>query len=292
MFSIDNFRAFIEQTLNAQLPTAEQLTKPFRIFADIGEASASYRNLNTVYSNRYGVISVLASNNASINGLQIYNATVSVDILVNVDQSIHDPRANLGEYQPVIDMRALLDKVAAENSGVTKDFIIDRISYSVTSVFTLSTASTFEVDAGELGKVVPMTFSVDVSVVETGINSSAISITIDDEAVYASQIAEDMVASSEGQTRMGDSRSSFNVQEARYSLTFVMPLTSSDLSSRFLTAMHTGEISTPLSVVVKYGTKTDSPEYFHTMTISSVRLTAQIPNNAGLNIELIETDVL
>jgi hypothetical protein len=91
---------------------------------------------------------------------------------------------------------------------------------------------------------------------------------------------------------MGESRSTFNVQEAKYSLSFVMPLTPSSLSLRFLGMMHTGENLTPLSIIVKYGKGNTAPTYPHTMTVASVRLTGEIPNNAGLNIELVETDVL
>lgn len=297
MFSLDNLRAFIEELLNAELPADEQLTNPFRIFADIGEAEKSYRALNTVYAKRYGVISVLSSNVTPINGLQIYNGTVSVDILVNVDRVIstltNQGEYNLGEYEEVKQTRSILDTIAANSSAVALAYDIGGITYSVVPVFTLSTAGTFEVQTSRLGKVIPLSFTVDVSVVETGVNSSAIRIYINNTQVPASQIAEDMVASSEGQTRMGKSLSTFNTQEAKYNLSFVTPLTTTPLSQSFLEKMHSGDSETVFRVVVEYQIGDDSqnyPRYTHDMILSSVRLTAQIPNNAGLNIEMIEAD--
>lgn len=298
MYNFNDLKNYIETVLNEKLfetlGAEERDTNPFKLFADVGEAQKSYRHLNTVYAKRYGVCSVIASNVTPINGLQIYNMTASIDILVNVDRVLGLDANNYGEYAPVIETRRILDEIAAERSAVA--FVYEKVeeskSYTVIPVFTVSTAGTYAVDAAELGKVVPLSFSVDVSVIEGGINSSEISITIDGETVYASQMAEDMVASSEGQTRIGESRSTFNVQEAKYSLSFVMPLTTSALSLRFLGMMHTGENLTPLSIIVKYGKSNTAPTYSHTMTVASVRLTGEIPNNAGLNIELVEADEL
>lgn len=297
MFSLDNLRAFIEELLNAELPADEQLTNPFKIFADIGDAEKSYRALNTVYAKRYGVISVLSSNVTPINGLQIYNGTVSVDILVNVDRVINT-LPDLGEYEEVKQTRSILDTIAANSSAVALARDINGVTYSVVPVFTLSTAGTFEVQTSRLGKVIPLSFTVDVSVVEQGINSSEIKIYMKHNSstssgygtpIQASQIAEDMVISSEGQTRMGSNRSTFNEQEARYSLSFVTPLITEWLQTDFVEAMHTG-VSEIYKVSVKY--PHFSNPFVHIMKLSAVRLTAQIPNNAGLNIELVEVDTL
>ena len=295
MFSIENLQEFLEGILNAELPEDEQLTNPFRLFADIGEAEKSYRNLNTVYAKRYGVISVLSSNVTPINGLQIYNGTVSVDILVNVDRVI-GTLPDLGEYEEVKNIRRILDTVAANSSAVAHTYNDGGVMYSVVPVFTLSTAGTFEVQTSRLGKVIPLSFTVDVSVVETGVNSSNIVISMRHRgsngaltAIQASQIAEDMVISSEGQTRMGANKSTFNEQEARYSLSFVTPFITEDLQKEFVTTMHTG-VSAVYEVRIKYPPFTDP--FTHYMTLSAVRLTAQIPNNAGLNIELVEVDTL
>ena len=295
MFSISELKTFIEGLLNLSLAEEEREIRPFKLFTDVGEANNAYREFNTVYYSRYGVVSVLTSNNASLNGLQIYNATASVDVLINVDRPISDISGDFsgdfGEYPQVKEMRSILDNVAVNNSGIAQAFVINDVIYAVTPTFTLSTAGDFAIDTSRLGKVVPMTFTVDISVVETGINSSAITITIDGEDVYASQIAEDMVFSSEGQTRMGDSRSTFDIQEARYSLSFVMPLTTSDFSQSLLAMMHTGVNDTRMTVTVTYGKGENAPSYNHIMKPSSVRLTAQIPNNAGLNVEMVEADV-
>ena len=290
MFSIENLQEFLEGILNAELPEEEQLTNPFRLFADIGEAEKSYRNLNTVYAKRYGVISVLSSNVTPINGLQIYNGTVSVDILVNVDRVI-GTLPDLGEYEEVKKIRRILDNVAANSSAVAHTYNDYGVMYSVVPVFTLSTAGTFEVQTSRLGKVIPLSFSVDVAVVQQGINSSSITLKINNKDVSVSQLAEDMVASSEGQTRMGRSKSTFNEQEAKYSLSFVTPLIDSDFCLEMINLMHNGNISGNIPV---YSVSVVYPQpiggFAHQMNVASVRLTGQIPNNAGLNIEMIEAD--
>ena len=318
MFSVDNLKAFVEERLNEALwefikaremaktpsPTvdeaeavadAEVSRNPFKIFTDLGEAEKSYRSLNDVYSKRYGVLSTLSSNVTPLGGIQIYNGTFSVDILVNIDRPIGTPD-DTGEYIEVKETRSILDTVAANDSATAHPFTVSGVDYSVVPVFTLSTAGTFEVQASKLGKIVPLSFTVDVSVVEQGINSAEIMIYITHHdspgsgygtPIQASQIAEDMVISSEGQTRIGAHRSTFNEQEARYSLSFVTPFISEWLQTDFVTAMHTG-VSEIYKVSVKY--PIFPLPFVHYMKLSSVRLTAQIPNNAGLNVELVEVD--
>lgn len=296
MFSIDNLKTIVERRLNDgldELDEHEFAHNPFKLFVDVGEVERSVRNLNDVYSNRYGVISILSSNSTPINEVAIYNATVSVDLLVNVDRSILEGD-NSGEYQEVKDTRAIIDMIADKFSGVPFLHSEEKNTYSVVTVFTLSSAGTFEVVSSKLGKIVPFSFTIDLSVVEQGVNSSNIHLFIDDVEVACSQFAEDMVSSAEGQTRLGKLKSTFNVQETKYAIAFVTPLLDNALCKEFLKIMHRGGYSIDVPVPVYKVTVgydvSDPVEYNHSMIISSIRLTAQIPNNAGLNIEMIESD--
>lgn len=267
-------------------------TSPFRLYADIGDAEKARRELNDVISPRFGIVSLVTSEVAPLGGLEIYNYSASVDILVNVDKMEYE--GLIGEYAPVKETREIIDSLAAELSAVPFNLISpDGVTYSVLPVYNLASSGIFSIQPSELGKVVPLSFTARVSVVEAGVNSADIKIKFDGVEIPVSQINIDMICSSEGQTREGRATSTFNIQEARYSLAFVTPLTTSNFCQKAVAFMHQGEVSGAVRV---YQVRVVYPSalgaWSKMMYFSSVRLTAQIPSNAGLNIEMIEADEL
>ncbi|MBQ9115636.1 MAG: hypothetical protein IJY04_01290, partial [Clostridia bacterium] len=181
MYSIDDLAKYIADTLNAQLTAEEQVTSPFRIYTDIGDLTKAYRNGNTVYKKRFGVCTVSSSNVTPLGTLMVYNASATVEILVNVDAM--DYEGDVGEYAPVKEMRRIIDNVAATISGQPSNVEVDGVTYSVVPVYTLSNTGAFSVEATELGKMVPLSFNVALNVVERGINSSNIVVTVGGQRV-------------------------------------------------------------------------------------------------------------
>lgn len=287
---VDLFRKHIETKLNELLDEETRKASPFLLYTDIGEAKRAYREWNSVTAPRLGIVSLVTSECAPLAGIKIYNFAASIDILVNVDHMSYDGSddGTEGEFEPVAETRDVIDTFAAASSGEPFTAVIKGESYSVTPSYSLSSAGIFSEQSSDLGTVLPLTFTVRATVVELGVNSSNIVLKINGVQIPASDIAEDMVFSSEGQTRVGAERSTFSVQEARYSLAFVTPLLVDELHKAFLDVLH-GGTSEVYTVEVSY-----SPwetVYTHRMNIASVRLTGKVPANVGLNIELVEADI-
>ena len=282
----------IEDRLNDALSTDEKTNFPFRLYTDIGDALKAYRvpGTNTVRSARYGIATVIASDSVPLNAgaLQIYSFSLAIDILVNVDRMQFD--GSVGDYPEVKKVREIIDELAATESGVPDSLVSNGINYTFIPVYTLGGAGAYSVQASELGKVVPITFTVSANIVQNGVNSADITIEIDDEVIPCSQFGFDMVSSTEGQTRSNGGNSKFNVQETTFTISFITPLVNSAFCKKMIQAMHRGGSTTPLSVSITYESASFGTIPTHTMYAASVRLTGAIPDNVGLNVELIEAD--
>lgn len=289
----------IEDRLNDALIADEKANFPFRLYTDIGDALKAYRvpGTNTVRSARYGIATVISSDSVPLNSgaLQIYSFSLAIDILVNVDRMQFD--GSVGDYPEVKKVREIIDELAATESGVPVGLVSDGKNYTFIPVYTLGGAGAYSVQASELGKVVPITFTVSANIVQNGVNSADITIEIDNEVIPCSQFGFDMVSSTEGQTRSSGGNSKFNIQETTFTISLVTPLVDSEFCRKALTVLHGGNNLethavniTYRSLIVPESDPTLYLAYTHTMYIANARLTGSIPDNVGLNVELIEAD--
>jgi hypothetical protein len=284
----------IEDGLNAQLSSEEQQFRPFRIYPDVGDFDFATRDLNDIIGKKYGVLSLIASNVSPLRTIKFAELTAQCEIVVNVDEMTVDAD-DIGcmHYAPVAEARqALTDFISAYN-GKSRSTTIENKDYTVTTTFTLATAGSFVVTTSNLGKIVPLRFTVTAIFVESGVSSDNVSYTItyngDDYTLYAIQASENMVGTSEGQTHSGDSRVGNTIQEAKYSLELSMPVTDNDLCKHLLSLIHNGVDNQALKLTVNYGVDGLSG-FEHWVIVSNISLSVQRPQNVGINLSFIEAD--
>lgn len=315
MISLDYLKGWLTKKLNDALEPIEQRDTPFKIYSDIGDIEPSRRDLNTVYKPQYGILKIISSNVAPIGSLRIYELVATCEILVNVDRMKRT--GNVAEYKPVKRVREIIDNLAVNASAKAEPIKIEETgpTYSMIPVFTLGSVGSFNFVTSALGKVVPISFTVQLSIIENGINSSDMEVYLGDKEepykypLFITKVSETMAVSTEGQTHLAETqgennsadgnRSVFTVQETRYGIDFVTPLTTSPICKTFLDVMHHGADNTPYKLTIKYkgiGSETDENGvqcaiYTHDVIIPSVSLSSEIPNNIGLNVSLVEADM-
>lgn len=290
----NSLKKIIEDGLNEQLDDEELRFRPFCIYADVGNFDFATRNLNDIVGKKYGVLSLVASNISPLTTLKFAELTAQCEVIVNVDEMVADPDdINCMHYAPVAEARNAITNFINENNGVSISDTIDGINYTVTTTFTLATAGSFVVTTSNLGKIVPLRFTVNAIFVEDGVSSDKVTYTINYGGIgyklYAIQASENMVGTSEGQTHSGASRVGNTIQEAKYSIELSMPVTDNPLCRHLLSLMHNGVDNTPLALSVNYGIDNFSG-FTHQMLVSAISLSVQRPQNVGINISLIEAD--
>jgi hypothetical protein len=287
---------FIENGLNAQLSEEEQSLRPFCIYADVGNFDFSTRNINDIIGKKYGVLSLIGSNISPLTTLKFAELTAQCEILVNVDEmELDTDDVSCMHYAPVAAARKAIEDFVSENNGASFYVEVEDEEYSITPTFTFSTAGSFTVTTSNLGKIVPLRFSVTCVFVQSGVSSDSVSYTIQYDGgnyeLYVIDASENMVGTTEGQTHNADIKTSNTVMEAKYSLELSMPLTSNEFCQKLLEIMHNGTDNTgyPLTVTYQLGVN-NSVSFEHNVIITNVSASVQKPRNVGLNITFLDAD--
>lgn len=287
----------IEDGLNAQLSPEEQQFRPFRIYPDVGDFDFATRDLNDIVGKKYGVLSLVASNISPLTTLKFAELTAFCEIVVNVDEMTDvEGDESVMEYAPVAAARKAIEDFIADANGVS---IYDE-GFSITPIFELATAGNFKIVTSNLGKIVPLRFSVNCVFVQNGVSSDSVHYKIEYQGaqreLYAIEASENMIGTTEGQTHNGDTKTSNTVMEAKYSLELSTPLTSDPFCLKLLDIMHNGTDNTAYPLTVSYVTgvdeygEDDTVEYTHNVIITNVSASVQKPKNVGLNITMLEAD--
>lgn len=300
-------KKIIEDGLNEQLTDEEQQFRPFCIYEDVGNFDYADRNINDIIGKKYGVLSLIGSNISPLTTLKFAELTAQCEIVVNVDDMETDPDSDdptCMHYAPVAAARKAIEAFIAENHGVSQYVTVtepgedgesSEVTYSVTPSFTFATAGSFVVATSNLGKIVPLRFTVNCVFVQNGVSSDLVRYTVNYEGkdydLYAIDASETMIGTTEGQTHSEAIKTSNTVQEAKYSIELSMPLTSNPFCKKLLDVLHGGADNTSYLLKVSYPMGAENnAEYEHNVIISSVSLSAKKPLNVGLNISFLESD--
>lgn len=283
---------YIEDGLNEQLSLEERELRPFCIYEDVGDFDFASRNLNDIIGKKYGVLSLVGSNISPLTTLKFAEIIAQCEIVVNVDEMTVDPEdPSVMQYAPVAAARKAIDDFVSINNGVS---FYDE-GYAITPTFNFSTAGSFTVATSNLGKIVPLRFTVTCIFVQSGVSSDAVKYSIDYDGetfeLYTIDASESMIGTTEGQTHSGDSKTGNTVMESKYALELSMPLTSNKLCTKLLDIMHNGTDNTPYSLTVSYALdENTSLEFNHSVIITNVSASVQKPRNVGLNISFLDAD--
>lgn len=293
------FRGFIEDGLNERLDAKERATRPFRIYADVGDADFDKRDINDVIGKKYGILSMISSNISPLSTLKFAEINTQCEIVINVDgMEISEDEPGYSEYKPVSETRSIISDFISEYHG--KSFYIkdddNTTNYSVTPTFDFSTVSSAALTTSNFGKIVPMRFTASCIFVQNGVNADSVrySIKYNNKTfeLYTIEATESMTSSTEGQTHNGEAKSVSTVQESKYAVELVTPLTNNEFCIKLLDILNNGTDNTIYELSVSYDLDgTNNPiVYSHNVIISNVVLTAQRPENVGVNISFIDGD--
>ena len=294
MITFDDLKENMREKLNGALSPEEFSVSPFHIYSDIGDIIMPKRDGNTIISKRNVIMRQISSNVTSLGTLKLSELTAEVEILIPIDEMEGETVDTL-EYRPVREAKELIQSVAMDYTGKAETITkANDGMYSVIGVYNLGTLGNLDIAVSPYGEMVSMSFTVFYTIIENGINADNMTITLDDTELFVTNVSENMVASTEGRTHEMSAKSVFVVQEARYGIDFITPLTTNPICEIFLNALHNGvDNKSTLTLKVNYGQKKESgelKEYTHKVVIASVSLTSQRPSNIGLNISLVEAD--
>lgn len=294
MIDFQYLRKYIEEKLNSYLTPKEQDEQPFIIYADIGDMLEAYRRLNTIVMPRYGIIRLTSSEITPVGTLTVQEMNAEVEVVVNVDD-MDISEDNVSEYTPVVRVREVFDQLAADETGQAQTISVpegdsERI-YSVVPVYTMSSAGAFVQTTSDMGKIVPMSFRITMTVIENGFNSDDVTYTLDGSTLYCVEANETMTTSTEGQTHEGDSKVGNSIQEAKYGADLQIVMTDSHICQELIRIMHTGTDNKVHNLAVGYNWHNTSPgEYHHNVLIAQVSQSTKRPLNVFLSVSLIEAD--
>ena len=292
---------FIETGLNEQLEDKEVTIRPFCIYEDLGDFDFAKRSINDIIGKKYGVLSLITSNISPLSTLQFAEITAQCEIVVNVDEmeleDENDQNSCL-KYAPVAATRKAIENfVAKYNAKAHYTSDEEGVSFSVTPTFEFATAGSFAVATSNLGKIVPLRFTARCIFIQNGVSSDSAKYTVEyggkNYELYTIEASETMTTSAEGQTHAGESLSVATIQEAKYGVNLVMPLTNNDFCRKLIAVMHNGADNTLYKLTVSYELDS-SPEsvisFDHDVIITTVSLSVNRPRNIGLNISFVDGD--
>lgn len=294
MIDFQYLRKYMEDKLNSYLTPKEQDEQPFIIYADIGDMCEAYRRLNTIVMPRYGIIRLISSEITPVGTLTVQELNAEIEVVVNVDDmDINED--NVSEYTPVVRVREVFDSLAAAETGQAQVINVpdgeSERTYSVVPVYTMSSAGTFVQTTSDMGKIVPMSFRVNFTVIENGFNSNDVIYSLDGSTLYCVEVNETMTTSTEGQTHEDDINVVNTIQESKYGADLQIVMTESPICRELINIMHQGidnEIHT-LSVGYNYHDVSFS-QYNHDVIITQVSQMTKRPLNVFLSVSVIEAD--
>lgn len=289
---------FVQNKLNETLETDERRDRPFRIYADIGDFDWAERNVNDIIGKKYGVMSLVSSNISPLSTLRFAEINAQCEIVVNIDEmTVTDENAPTSlEYAPVVAIRKAIEELVNEYNGVNFTATDENdVSYSVTTTFTFAQIGTMAIATSNLGKIVPVRFMANAIFVESGVSSDAVTYSVQyggqSYDLYVIEASETMTTSAEGQTHSGESISTATIQEAKYGVNLVMPLTNNAFCERLLQIMHNGSDNTIYPLTVSYKlSDTKTLSFTHNAIITTVSDSVNRPRNVGLNVSFVDGD--
>lgn len=294
-------RNFTEEGLNEQLSNEEVSACPFCIYEDVGNFDFATRNVNDIISKKYGILTLTSSNIAPLSTLQFAEITAECEIVVNVDEMELEDSENQNsclEYAPVASTRRAIEEFISKYNAKAR-FVTDANGtvFSVTPTIEFANAGGFKVATSNLGKIVPLRFSVRCIFIQNGVSSDSVKYTVryngEVYELYTIESSETMTTSAEGQTHSGERVSVATVQEAKYGVNLVMPLTNNSLCKKILDILHNGADNSIFPLTVTYdlsGNEGGSVSFEHNVIITTVSLSSNRPRNIGLNISFVDGD--
>ncbi len=242
------------------------------LFSDYGEFERSYREHNDVIVPTCGIFRMNPMSVTPLQGLFLASATATVDIAAEVER--------------VASVRALIDDIAASCNGETVTMTDDDgNTYMVTFSYSTAYVGAERTAPNNTGKMIPVSMTVYCSIIQNGVSSCDVKLTLDGEPVFfaefvaSHQRVADSYATEDGTTKAA-------ILQGARSFDFVSPLLSSDLGRAYRDACFGNEGNKAHCFTVEI----DGQTYAYIGVFGNLSASAQAPQNVGCNISILEGD--
>ena len=243
------------------------------LFADYGEYVKAFRIHNTVHVPLCGMFRMNPMTVTPIQDLFLASATANIEIAAEADN--------------VEEVRNLLDSIATSCNGETVTMVDESGTlYTVTCSYSTASVGVERTAPNQTGKMIPIIMTAYYSIIQNGISSNDVQISIDGRPVFYTEFSinhqrvADAYATDEGVTRAA------MLQSAR-SFDFVTPLLSTELGALYRKAIFENGDNNAHCFTIKFG----DAFYAYIVTFGSAAGTARAPQNVGCNISLMEGDL-
>lgn len=278
----------IEEGLN-DLAVNSGIERTFKIFADSGELpDVAYdptdeRDAQRIEGEIYGVFDAQPSRLAPIPGVTVLsiNGTLSVLPEIKLGRSVES-----GEFQEDHIVEDLLEAFVRENNGKTYEYIDDADSekkFTVSASFSPVVCGDWEMHSTALGETIPLSVSVYLTAVQSGVSSNDVTVYIDGYPVFYESLLPARQKTLDQFTYSREPIKSV-VEQHAMTIDIVLPLLRNKICDALLEEMLDGSFTVPHSVVLKY----PSGEREYICTLASANAPAKPGQNVGMALSFVE----
>ena len=283
MITLSKLREVVENGLNAIS------TQEFKIFADAGEFTKSFRNYNSNDITRYinGILEAMSPTILPMKNLQVITQSFRVNFILDMDLLNKDES---GEFIEVKSIRALLEKYISAQNGVSFYLPDDETrNFEITPTFSGVTVG-IATQISPIGNALPMYLDFSCVFVESGVNTNNVNFIINGENMFFSEYSVTRTRPAETNMVANVKSTQTLVQANGISLMLKMPLLNTDESQNIEEDIWGGSQNEAVCVekyrIGENGQQTSYHAYI--MIYGDNSETGQIGQNIGQTINLVE----
>ena len=248
------FSKVIEDGLNA-LAVQNNLPHKFVIYADSGERPdveynpTEEREAKELEGIVYGVFDAQPSRMAPIPGITVVSITGTLTVLPELKR---DRDSESGQFKEETVVENLLEAFGRENNGRTYEYTDDGgAAFKVSVNFSPVVCGDWETHSTTLGETIPLSMSVYLTAVESGVSSNDVTVYVDGYPVFYESLN---VARQKTLDQFTYQRGPINSVTVQHGLTvdLVFPLLRNRICDALLNEILDGSFTTPHGVVLSY----------------------------------------
>lgn len=248
------FSKIIENGLN-DLALQSNLPHRFVIYADSGERPdvaydpTEQREREELESIVYGVFDAQPSRMAPIPGITVVNITGTLTVLPELKR---ERDSESGQFKEEAVIENLLEAFGRENNGRTYEYPDEKDPLFKVSVnFSPVVCGDWETHSTTLGETIPLSMSVYLTAVESGVSSNDVTVYVDGYPVFYESLNVTRQKTLDQFTYERAPINSVVIQHG-LALDLVFPLLQNKIGNALLNEILDGSFTTPHSVVLSY----------------------------------------
>lgn len=287
---IKHFAKIIQNKLNEYAIKAG-VDREFCVLTDAGEyEDVSYnphdpRDPQDIAKKIYCILDADPSKLAPIPGLSVVTYAGTLDVMVEAKLE-RDPLSR--EFDEVARIESLLNAYSREANGTVYKYPSeDAPTFTVTVSFSPAVIGDWQVHSTVFGEAVPISMSVYLTAVESGVSANDLKLWIDGCPVYYESLVLTRQKTPDQYTYEKDESVKSTVLQHAFGVDFTAPVLNRSLSEAIVKETLSGSFNTPHVVTVEVG---GGHEYVkdYLCAFGTNSLTSQPGKNVGATVSLVE----